>query len=161
MESAAAAAVLPALLPSSSAVGASFLTAPTGLLPVAAYRLLTVYLCARSVLCRWWCSSPTSATSPPPEPSSPGSSSPEPSSRTPPAYTTAAMVGLLPPRVADPTLPPRAPDHWTLRAADSIALCSSPQPFDACVRNAQVCSHSCCCLGCQLWLPTMDGFPPQ
>ena len=48
---------------------------------------------ARSVLCRWWCSSPTSVTSPPPGPSSRGSSLPAPSSRTPPASTTAAMVG--------------------------------------------------------------------
>jgi hypothetical protein len=73
----------------------------------------SVCACVRATsLCRWWCSSPTSVTLPPPAPSSPGSSSLAPSSRILPASTTAAMVlRLLPPRFPPPpTLLPRAVD---------------------------------------------------
>ena len=81
---------------------------------------------ARSVLCRWWCSSPTSVTSPPPGPSSRGSSLPAPSSPTPPASTTAAMVGML--------IATRGRSLNPYGATSGIAWCSSPQLNNACVR---------------------------
>lgn len=63
----------------------------------------SVCACVRATsLCRWWCSSPTSVTLPPPAPSSPGSSSLAPSSRTLLVSTTAAMVLRLLPRAVDP-----------------------------------------------------------